>query len=68
MGDTTADALRVQIDAIRQIDPVERLVQALAFSESVRAIALAGLRQRHPDRSEYELFQLLTGSEVATSR
>lgn len=61
MHDTTAAAEQVQLAAIRSLEPVERLRQALELSESVRALALSRLREIHPDRTELELVELLLG-------
>ena len=38
-----------------------RLRQAMAWSESLRSVALARLRRRHAGRSEVELVELLFG-------
>ena len=61
MQDTStaaADAVRA---AIRGIAPVERVRQALAFSETTRAIALSNLRARHPHLTTLELVELMLG-------
>ncbi|MGH7645959.1 MAG: hypothetical protein ACREMR_10285 [Gemmatimonadales bacterium] len=68
MRDTTAAAEQVRLDAIRRVDPSQRLAQALELSESVRALALAGLRRRHPERSELELVELLVGAPLIPAR
>ncbi len=59
MRDTTPAAEEVQLDAIRRMAPIQRLVQALELSESVRALALSRLRELHPDRTDLELAALL---------
>ena len=64
MRDTTPEADRVRLDAIRRVAPIQRLTQALELSESVRAFALAELRKRHPDRTEFELVELLRGAPL----
>ena len=64
MRDTTAAAEQTRIDAIRRVEPAQRLAQALELSESVRAIALSRLRELHPDRTELELVELLTGNPL----
>jgi hypothetical protein len=64
MRDTTAAAEQVRIDAIRRTEPIQRLVQALELSESVRALSLSRLRELHPDRTELELIELLIGAPL----
>lgn len=61
MRDTTPEAHRTHLDAIRRIPPIQRLIQAIAFSESERAVALAGLRRLHPELTEFELVELRIG-------
>lgn len=68
MRDTTTAAEQVRLDAIRRVDPNQRLAQALELSESVRALALAGLRRLHPERSELELVELLVGAPLIAAR
>ena len=64
MRDTTPDAERVQLEAIRQMAPAERLRLAFELSESVRRVALAGLRARHPDRTDVELVEIMLGQPL----
>jgi len=68
-GDTTPEAAALVLRAIRQQSPAQRVAAALALSESVRAISLAALRARFPDRTTLELVALITGdSMVPTAR
>ncbi len=67
MRDTTPAAERVQVDAIRRLAPIRRLAQALELSETVRAQAMARLRQRHPNRTDLELAELLSGVALIPS-
>lgn len=64
MRDTTLDADRVRLDAIRKLPADQRLRQALELSESIRALALAGLRRRYPGRSDLELVEVLLGTQL----
>jgi hypothetical protein len=41
--------------------PAQRLRQAIDLSETARALALAGLRARYPDRTDLELIELYAG-------
>lgn len=61
MRDTTPAAEDVRSDAIRRIDPAERLRQAFALSEFVRDLALTRLRGLHPHRTDLELVELMLG-------
>ena len=60
-SDTAPAAEAVRIAAVRRRAPADRLRQAMAWSESLRSVALARLRRRHPGRSEVELVELLLG-------
>lgn len=68
MRDTTPAAEQARIDAIRRVEPIQRLTQALELSESVRALALSRLRELHTDRAELELVGLLVGSPLIPVR
>lgn len=68
MHDTTPAARQVQAEAIRRLEPVQRLKQALELSDSVRALALSRLRKLHADRSELELVELLIGAPLIPAR
>ena len=68
MRDTTAAAEQVRLDAIRRLQPAQRLMQALELSDLVRALALRRLRELHADRTELELMKLLTEAQVALPR
>ena len=63
--DTTAAAAAVQRDIFRHMTTEERLHLALEMSESLRNIALAGLRRRRPDldadRLVHELMRIMYG-------
>jgi ABC-type transport system involved in cytochrome bd biosynthesis fused ATPase/permease subunit len=57
--DTNAKAERIQIELLRRA-PAWRKVQMVAqLNETVRTLALSGLRQRHPSASPQELRRLL---------
>ena len=53
--DTTRYAERLQVMAWRSMSSVERAQLVAGATRTVRAIALAGLRQRHPGASESEI-------------
>jgi len=64
MHDTTPAADAVRLVAIRRMAPAERLRQAFALSESMRALGLARLRQAHPQASDLELVERLLGATL----
>lgn len=68
MLDTTDEAERVQLAAIRAMSPGERLRQALELSETMRQLTLVGLRARHPGLSDSRLVALLLESEAPPTR
>ncbi len=58
--ETTGAALDRYHALLRAQAPYQRLAQAMALSRTVRELALAGLRLRHPAASEHELRVRLT--------
>jgi hypothetical protein len=44
------------MDLVRNMPPSEKLRHALELSEIVRRFAEAGMRRRHPDAGEREIF------------
>jgi hypothetical protein len=69
--DTSAEAERVVVEKLRAMSPQQRLSLALSLSQSVRALALAGVLQRHPGASPREQLLRLAitihGRELATA-
>ncbi len=67
--DTSPEAERVWIELLRRAPAWRRLQLADHMSSTVRALSLAGLRQRHPRASERELRRLFAdihlGPELA---
>jgi hypothetical protein len=55
MRDTSDAADRRYHELLREKAPHERLAQAMALSNAVRQMAMAGLRARHPAATEDEL-------------
>jgi hypothetical protein len=53
--DTSPEAAAIQAEIFRRMTPAQRLRLALEMSESIRNIALAGLRSRRPELNEKEL-------------
>lgn len=67
--DTTPDAEAVQIEIYRRMSARRKLELVEEENRTARELALAGLRQRHPDAGPEELFRrlmdLLLGEELA---
>jgi hypothetical protein len=54
--DTTVDAERRQVELWRRMSSVEKAAIVTAATEDALALALAGIRQRHPAATERECF------------
>ncbi|HET8775228.1 MAG TPA: hypothetical protein VFP80_15620 [Thermoanaerobaculia bacterium] len=50
--DTSPEAAALQLQAYREMGPAGRLRIALELSDLVHAMAVAGIRRRHPELSE----------------
>jgi len=59
MRDTDADVLERMSALYARMTPAEKLARVRELTLAVNALALAGLRARHPDESEGELLLLL---------
>lgn len=55
MLDTSEAASAQYFELLRGASPAQRLRAAVALTSGVRALAEAGLRERHPSASEAEL-------------
>jgi len=64
MHDTSPEAETVVRAAIRRRSPVERMREALALSDAMRALSLARLRREHPADSQLALVERLTGDSL----
>ncbi len=69
LRDTAPEAHRVQIDLMRRAEGWRKLQLADQLHQSLRTLALAGLRARHPGASPEELRRrladVLLGAELA---
>ena len=69
MEDTAPEVLDGYRERLRALSPAGRLAIAVGLTSSVRALAEAGIRRRHPDASEGEVrwrcAALLYGRETA---
>ena len=70
LDDTHPEIERLQIEGLRQMPPWRKLALVGDMNEAVRALALAGLRQRYPDDTPAQrrrrLADLVLGPELAT--
>ena len=68
-ADTSPDIEDKQIERLRQMPPWRKLALACEMGQTVRTLALAGLRQRHPHdtptQRQRRLADLLLGAELA---
>ena len=58
--DTSDAAHDVQLEAYRRLGGAGRVSAAFGMSALVRGIAVAGIRQRHPDYDEYRVRRALS--------
>ena len=69
-SDTRPEAEAVLIELLRQAPPWRKLRMVGQLSQTVRTLALSGLRQRHPDATPQELRRrladLLPGPDLTT--
>ena len=67
-ADTTPEAYRVQIEALRRLGPEGRSALTAALCRGLRRTVEAGIRQRHPDYDERKvkmaLIRLTAGEDV----
>ena len=67
--DTTPEAHRVHIELMRRAPAWRKIELAVELYESLKLVALAGLRTRHPGAPELEirrrLADVLLGAELA---
>jgi hypothetical protein len=54
--DTSPEAWKFFIDRISQMTPDERLQRAIEHSAAVRAFVESGIRSRHPNATDREVF------------
>ena len=54
LTDTSPEADERYHELLRQMGPERRLEAAMRLSNAVRELAMAGIRQRHPQADEHE--------------
>ena len=55
MDDTSPEAQRRYFELLSQRTPAQRLAMAARLIQASRQMAMAGLRQQHPDATEAQL-------------
>ena len=68
MGDTTKDAERAQLTALRAIAPAQRLRNMFDHSEFVRRLAMAGVRRRTAVAVEVQLAPRISQERLDNAR
>jgi hypothetical protein len=68
LGDTTPEALAVEVHILRRIGPTGRLAMMFELSDNLRSLVEAGVRHRHPDwdgqRVERDVIRLMIGDTL----
>ena len=68
-GDTSPDIENMRIERLRQMHPWRKMALMAEMSQTVRTLAMAGLRQRHPDDTpalrRRRMADLLLGPKLA---
>ena len=68
-SDTRHEATQLQLKLLREASPARKLAQLGQMNETVRVLALAGLKTRYPDETPEQLRRrladLLLGPELA---
>ena len=57
-ADTSPEAWQVFLDIQRRMSPGEKLARVFEHSAFVRSLVMAGIRRRHPNASDREVFLL----------
>jgi hypothetical protein len=67
--DTSPEIERLQIEGMRRLPTWRKMAMVSSMNRMVRSLAMAGLRERHPDDSpaqlRHRLADLLLGTELA---
>ena len=58
ISDTSDEARRVVIELYRQMTPVQKMRLWVGARETGKQLAMAGLRLRHPEASEEEIWHM----------
>lgn len=68
--DTSAEAMEVQLECLRQMSPQERIRRTFAMSRRIKQMAFEAIRRRHPEFNEQQVklkfIELTYGTALAT--
>lgn len=62
--DTSPEAWKVYLETQRKLTPSQRLERVFTWSDAMRELSLAGMRQRYPHLSEREIFLRYTKASL----
>jgi hypothetical protein len=69
LSDTRPEVTKIQMDLLRKASPARRLALLGQMNQTVKVLALAGLRSNYPDETSEQLHRrladLLLGPELA---
>jgi hypothetical protein len=69
LSDTRPEVTKIQMDLLRKASPARRLALLAQMNQTVKVLALAGLRSNYPDETSEQLHRrladLLLGPELA---
>ena len=55
---------RIQLDIIRRMTPREKLEHTLRLNVMVERLAIAGIRRRHPEADDHEIWMQVTARKL----
>ena len=64
LGDTHPDVEAIRIEAYRRMTPAQKLAIVCALNDTVRSLALADIRRRHPNAAPRELMLRLASRSL----
>lgn len=69
LSDTSSEVVSLQLELLRQANPARKLALLAQMNATVRALALSGLRTRHPEDPpeiiQRRLADLILGADLA---
>jgi hypothetical protein len=65
-ADTSPEAWDIYLSLQRKLTPSERMQQVFEWSDVIRELGMAGLRQQYPDADEREIFLRATRNNLGT--
>jgi hypothetical protein len=65
-NDTTKDAARLQLELLRAMTPEERFRRTSELTMMIQKVAFAGMKRRHPDASDDEIWLRLAIDRLGT--